>query len=86
MNEQEIIDRVKTLHPYATIDVAGEDCNFELFVISPGFSGQNTLQRQKPILALFREDIRSGDLHALTIYARTPEEHSGTGGLVQISL
>ena len=84
MNEQDIIERVRSLHPNAVIDVAGEDCNFELYVISQAFAGQNTLQRQKPILALFKDDIGSGALHALSITAKTPEEQDQGSGLVQI--
>ncbi|MEJ2610126.1 MAG: BolA family transcriptional regulator [Candidatus Thiodiazotropha sp.] len=85
MKETDIIERVRTLYPDAIIDVAGEECSFELYIISDAFAGQNTLQRQKPILALFKEDIRSGAMHALSIKAKTPEERSGQNGLVQIS-
>ena len=86
MKEEDIVARVRTLYPDAVIDIAGEDCSFELYVISEAFAGQNTLQRQKPILALFKDDIRSGALHALSVKAKTPNEQAGQGGLVQISL
>jgi BolA protein len=86
MKEEDIVGRVKGLYPDAVVDVAGEDCSFELYVISEAFAGLNTLQRQKPILALFREDIGNGDLHALSITARTPQEQANQGGLVQITL
>jgi BolA protein len=86
MKEEEIAGRIKVLYPDAVVDVAGEDCSFELYVISEAFAGLNTLQRQKPILALFREDIGNGDLHALSITARTPQEQANQGGLVQITL
>ena len=86
MKEEVIIERVRTLYPDAVIDVAGEDCNFELYIISNAFKGLNTLQRQKPILGLFREEIRSGALHALTIKAKTPDEQNSHSGLVQITL
>lgn len=86
MKEEEIVARVRTLFPEAVIDVAGEDCSFELYVIDEAFAGQNILQRQKPILALFKDDIRSGALHALSVKAKTPQEQTDQGGLVQISL
>lgn len=86
MNESEIIARVRTLHPEAVIDIAGEDCSFELYVVSQSFAGQNILQRQKPILALFKDEIRNGTLHALSVKAKTPDELTGQAGLVQISL
>ncbi|MES9814704.1 MAG: BolA/IbaG family iron-sulfur metabolism protein [Candidatus Thiodiazotropha sp.] len=86
MNEEEILKRISALHPDAIIDAAGEDCNFEIHVISEAFAGKNTLQRQKPILALFKDDIQSGRLHALSIKAKTPDEQSTQSGRVQIKL
>lgn len=86
MTEDEIVSRVSALHPGAVIDVAGEDCSFELYVISDDFAGKNTLERQRPILALFSDDLASGRLHALSVKARTPAEQSAQGGLVQITM
>jgi acid stress-induced BolA-like protein IbaG/YrbA len=86
MNEDEIIQRVKGLYPDAMIDVAGENCSFEMYIIDEAFAGMNTLQRQKPILALFKDEIATGKLHALSVKAKTPAEQAGTGGLVQIQL
>ena len=86
MKEEEIIQRVRTLHPDTIIDAAGEDCNFELYVISESFVGLNTLQRQKPILALFKDDIQSVKLHALSIKDKTPKAQSSQSRLVQIKI
>lgn len=84
ITESEIIERITSLYPGATVDVAGEDCSFEVYVISDSLKGMNTLQRQKSVLALFKEEITSGKLHALSVKARTPEEQSAGAGLVQI--
>jgi BolA protein len=84
MTEEEIITKVRSIHPDAVIDIAGEDCNFELYVVSEAFAGVSILKRQQPILALFKEEIASGALHALTIKAKTPAELTGQAGLVQI--
>ena len=84
MDENEIVARISALYPGATIDVSGADCSFEVYVISELFAGKNTLQRQKSLLDLFRQELKSGSLHALSIKARTPAEQASTGGLVQI--
>ncbi len=55
-------------------------------MIDPAFDGKTTLERQKPILALFSNEIASGKLHALSVKARTPAEQQGSAGLVQIKL
>ena len=74
MNEEDIITRIKAEYPDAVVEAAGADCNFEINVVSEAFAGLNTLKRQKPILALFKEELSSGALHALTIRAKTPQE------------
>jgi acid stress-induced BolA-like protein IbaG/YrbA len=84
MDHEKIIERVRTLHPDAVIGISGEDCSFQLSVVSQAFTGQNTLQRQQPILALFKKELRSGAIHALTIKALTPYEEATIAGLIQI--
>ena len=74
MNEQDLIDRIKGLYPDAEIAVAGENCSFEVSVTSPAFAEMKSLQRQRSILTLFNSEIASGELHALTVKAKTPEE------------
>lgn len=84
MDQQEIIERVKRLYPDALVDLDGADCSFEMIIISEAFEGLNTLKRQQPILALFKDELATGTLHALTVKARTPMEQSGSAGLVQL--
>lgn len=87
MNEEDILKRIIALYPGAVIDIAGENCSFELYVISDSFAGKNTIQRQQPILALFKDELASGKLHALSIKAKTPTEQAvGASGLVQMKL
>ena len=84
MTEDEITSRIATLYPEAVMEVAGSDCNFELYIISEDFNEMNTMQRQKPILALFKDEFATGKLHALSIKAKTPEEQAINTGFVQI--
>ena len=88
MDENIIISRVSAHFPDAIIEVAGEDCSFQLYVISKQFEGKNTLQRQQSILALFKQELASGKLHALSIKAKTTKEQAiqAGSGLVQIKL
>ncbi|MCU7796927.1 MAG: BolA/IbaG family iron-sulfur metabolism protein [Candidatus Thiodiazotropha sp. (ex Semelilucina semeliformis)] len=74
MNEQDLITRIKGLYPDAEITVAGENCSFEVNVSSPAFTDMKSLQRQRSILTLFNTEIASGELHALTVRAKTPQE------------
>lgn len=84
MNEEDIIARVKALYPDALIDVAGADCNFELYVISDAMDGMGLLQRQQVILGLFKDELATGKLHALSIKAKTQKEQWWKNGFIQI--
>lgn len=85
MDKQDIIDRIHSLHPEAQVEATGSDCSFEVLVIDPVFDNLGSLKRQQPILALFRQELGSGKLHALSVRARTPEEQHQQGGLVGIT-
>ncbi len=71
------IDEIKTLiknHiPDAQVSIEGEGCNFSVTVISEQFRDQSLLQRQKTIMSLFKEQIASGELHALSVKTRLPD-------------
>ena len=86
MDENEIVARIRSLYADAVIDINGADCSFEVYVISEQLTGKNSLQRQKSVLDLFKDELKSGKLHALSIKARTPQEQAGNAGLVQIQL
>jgi acid stress-induced BolA-like protein IbaG/YrbA len=78
MQENEIIERIKGLYPDATIEASGADCNFEVVVVSEEFEGMGLLKRQRSILGLFSDEIKSGKLHALGIKTKTPLEIGST--------
>ena len=84
MDEQDIITRIRSLYPDAAVDINGADCSFEVYVISEGLLGKSTLQRQRSILDLFKDELKSGKLHALSIKARTAAEQAANSGLIQI--
>jgi len=84
MEEQAIVARIAAAFPGALVDASGQDCNFEVYVVSESFAGRTTLQRQQSILALFQDELKTGRLHALSVKARTPAERATASGLVQI--
>jgi acid stress-induced BolA-like protein IbaG/YrbA len=65
---------IKAVMPDAEVTVDGEGCNFSVTVVSAGFEGQSPVQRQRSVMAPFKEKILSGELHALSIKALTPDE------------
>ncbi len=74
MEMADIRARVEAAFAHAQVEVQGEGCNAEIRIISEAFDGQGRLARQRAVLGLFSAEIASGELHALTVKARTPAE------------
>jgi stress-induced morphogen len=55
------------------IDLGGGD-HIRAIVVSPAFSGKTLIQQHKMVLDLFRAEIDSNDVHALTVKTLTPEQ------------
>lgn len=67
-------EMIETNIPGATVTVEGDGYKYQATVISDTFEGLNTLKRHQAVYAAVNEAISSGELHALTIVARTPDE------------
>ncbi len=76
MTLQEIQAKLESAIDDAIVTMEGDGCNCSTTVISPTFEGMSLLARQKMVLAAVRSNIDSGELHALSIKARTPAEAS----------
>ena len=62
--------------PDANVSVTGAEGKFEATVISDEFEGLMIIKRHKLVYACVNEQITSGELHALTIHAKTNSEAS----------
>ncbi len=60
--------------PDAQVVVSGDGYKYEAEVVSSAFGGLNTLKRHQLVYAAVNTAITSGQLHALTIRALTPDE------------
>ena len=56
--------------------VDGDGSHFQAVVVSKAFEGLRSVKRQQMVYAAVNHFIASGDVHALTIKAYTPEEWS----------
>ena len=52
----------------------GDGCNCSAVIVSPIFEGLSLLQRQRLVLGLVKDEIKSGELHALSVKTFTPAE------------
>jgi len=56
------------------VTMEGDGCNCSAVVVSPIFEGMSLLQRQRTVLGVVSEEIKSGELHALSVKTYTPNE------------
>jgi len=75
ISNQDVIELIqKGIPDTTTVEVNGDGYKYETTVMSPSFEGLNTLKRHQAIYAAVDSAITSGELHALTIHAKTPDE------------
>ena len=78
MNSDVLVKRILAELGGATVYLDGADCSFVVEVISNKFEGLGLLSRQRKVLDLFKAELQSGALHALSVVAKTPAEHAST--------
>lgn len=72
MDSKTIEQLIKAGLPDAEVTVAGDDgVHFEAVVVSPSFSGKNTLQRHRMVYATLGK-LMGNEIHALGLRTETP--------------
>ena len=70
----EIQKKLESTIEKSQVTMEGDGCNCSAVVVSPIFEGLSLLQRQRIVLAVVSEEIKCGELHALSVKTYTPEE------------
>ena len=74
MTPEKIQQIIASHMPDAAVEVSGGEGKFIAEVTSDAFEGLTPIKRHKMVYACVNDEITSGELHALTIVARTPAE------------
>jgi acid stress-induced BolA-like protein IbaG/YrbA len=74
MTPEQIQQLIAAHMPDATVQVSGGEGKYVANVTSTAFAGLTPIKRHKLVYACVNAEIVSGELHALTIVAKTPEE------------
>ncbi len=74
MTLEEIKSKLETGIESSEVTMEGDGCNCSAIVVSPIFEGMSLLQRQRTVLGVVSEEIKSGELHALSVKTYTPDE------------
>ncbi|MBU0654801.1 MAG: BolA/IbaG family iron-sulfur metabolism protein [Gammaproteobacteria bacterium] len=74
ISNEAVEQMIRASIPDAQVNVTGDGYKYEADITSNAFEGMMTLKRHQLVYAALNEAITSGQLHALTIRARTPAE------------
>jgi acid stress-induced BolA-like protein IbaG/YrbA len=74
MNPDDVKQRIAADLPECEVSVTGDGSHFEAIVVGEVFAGMTAVKKQQLVYAPVNDLITSGELHALTIKAYTPEE------------
>jgi acid stress-induced BolA-like protein IbaG/YrbA len=74
MTPEQIQQLIAAGMPDASVEVSGGEGKYVANVTSDEFEGLTPIKRHKLVYACVNDQIASGELHALTIIARTPAE------------
>ena len=74
MNSEIIQKLIEQGMPSASVAVSGGEGKYVAEVTSESFEGLMLIKRHKLVYACVNAEITSGELHALTIVAKTPAE------------
>ncbi|WP_295428249.1 BolA/IbaG family iron-sulfur metabolism protein [uncultured Thiodictyon sp.] len=77
METEAIATLIRAGMPDAAVQVTGDGSHFEAVVVSAAFAGLTPLKKQRLVMDTVREQLASGELHALSIKALTPAERAG---------
>ncbi len=74
MNPEKIQQLIQQGMPSAMVEVSGGEGKYVAQVISDDFTDLSLIKRHKLVYACVNNEIASGELHALTIVAKTSAE------------
>ncbi len=74
MNPEKIQQLIQQGMPSASVDVSGGEGKFIAQVVSDDFNQLSLIKRHKLVYTCVHDEIASGELHALTIIAKTSAE------------
>ena len=74
MTLEEVQARLESGISESIVTMQGDGCNCSAVIVSPAFKGISKVNRQRLVLKLVKEEMASGELHALTVKTLTPSE------------
>ena len=70
MTADQIEERLKKAYPdsdLAVIDTNGDGYHFDVRIASENFKGKTRIKQHQEVMAVFDDELKSGELHALSL-------------------
>ncbi len=78
METEAVTQLIRAALPGAEVEVSGDGSHFDAVVVSDAFEGLTPIKKQRLVMDAVKEQIASGELHALSIKTLTPAQRSAS--------
>ncbi len=78
MTPQQMKTRLEQAYPdgqVQVVDLTGTEDHYQVMITSSAFQGLSRIQQHKHVMNVFDAELKTGEVHALTIQTRLPENN-----------
>lgn len=78
MTPQQMKIRLEQAYPdgqVQVVDLTGTEDHYQVMIVSQAFQGLSRIQQHKHVMTVFDAELKTGEVHALTIQTRIPEKN-----------
>lgn len=78
MTPQQMKTRLEQAYPdgqVQVVDLTGTEDHYQVMITSNAFQGLSRIQQHKHVMNVFDAELKTGEVHALTIQTRLPEKN-----------
>lgn len=75
MTPEQMKSRLEKAYPDGTVqvvDLTGTHDHYQVLITSKAFQGLSRIQQHKHVMDLFAAELKTGEVHALTIQTKLP--------------
>jgi acid stress-induced BolA-like protein IbaG/YrbA len=79
MTPDKLKSRIEQLAPGTkaeVVDLTGTMDHYQATIVSPAFEGKMMMEQHRLVYGLFKSEIDSNEVHALTLKTYTPEQYT----------
>lgn len=77
MTPEQMKSRLKNAYPdgdVVVVDLTGTEDHWQVVIMSNAFKGLSRIQQHKNVMDVFAAELKTGEVHALTIQTRLPDQ------------